>query len=194
MDLLTCSKTKSGLIMSPQATISYPNLFTATPNQNGKMTFNCTLIFERDEVDLTLLKELARETAKEKWRDNLPKNLRSPFRDGEEKMDAEGYGEGRVFCAATGIYKPSVRSADNTRELTDEEGMIYPGCKVRATLTAYTYDNTGNVGVAFGLRGIQWLGHGDPLGGGGYSGEDDFDAVETPKRAATKTDAEDIFG
>ena len=192
MNTDTCHKTKSGNILTPQFTLSYPNLFKPQERDNGSMMYNCVLIFDDDDADISMLKEVAKAAAVEKWGDKLPANLRIPFRDGEEKIDIDGYGPGKTFFSASSKNIPDIRTADNTRTITEADGMVYPGAKFRATVSCFAYEfkNKQGViqsrGVSFGLRGLQFLGHGDALGGGGYNAEDDFESVDS-------TDDDSIF-
>jgi hypothetical protein len=69
-----------------------------------------------------------------------------------------------------------------------EEGEIYGGCYVRASLSVYAYDQSGNKGVSFGLRNIQKVGDGEAFGGRTRA-EDDF----TPVDASASADVDDMF-
>lgn len=114
-----------------------------------------------------------------KW----PKNLRLPFRKGEEK-DYEGYGPDVVFVTASSKIKPGL--VDHNVQPILDQNEFYSGCYARATLSAYYYDKAGNKGVAFGLRNIQKIKDGEPFSGKNKP-ENDFDALEIAEEPVTAT-------
>ena len=59
----------------------------------------------------------------------------------------------------------------------DDPADLYAGCKVRASINFYGFDQKGNKGVAVGLRNIQKLSDGERLDGR-KKASDEFDAVE----------------
>lgn len=165
-------------VITPEAIISYPTLFEPRASEEGKQPkYSCALIFP-EGTDLTELKAAAKEAAVEKFGAKLPKNLRMPFRDdGEEK----GYPEGSIFFNARGTRKPGVVAAyadprTGKPAVIDDPEAVYPGQIVRASVTAYGYDVSGNRGVAFGLNNVQILRDGERLDGG-RSATDEFEAT-----------------
>lgn len=164
-------------LVAPVATLSFPALFRAKSFDGQPEKYSCTLIFDeaaQGTPEFAALKEAARNAVREKWADKVPANMRSPFRSGEEKS-FEGYGPGKIFINVSSKQKPRVVDAQ-VRDVTDES-KAYPGCRVRASLGVYAYDNKGNKGVAFGLRNVQIVGDGPRLGGGS-SPKDDFAPVQ----------------
>ncbi len=115
---------------------------------------------------------------KEKW----PKNLRMPFRDGDEKTDLSGY-EGHFFVTASSKQKPQVISNKRDEEsnqfplITKEDETFYAGCYARATLIAFAYDKMGNKGISFSLQNVQKLRDGEQFSGR-KAAEDEFEEVE----------------
>ena len=176
-------------IVTPKATLSFPHLFTPqAAMQGGIPKYSASLVFD-STADLTALKEAATKAVIEKWPDlkTRPKNLRTPFRDGAEK-ELEGYGAGKVFINITSKNKPLVVDAD-CQPIIDAE-QVYPGCVVRASVTVFTYSNTGNNGVSCGLSMIQKIGDGKPLGGAGYGNPEEVfgkvaQSAPTPAQANT---------
>ncbi len=122
------------------------------------------------------MKELLRKTAKAKWGNNLPKNLKLPFRDGEEK--SQECFEGKVFINAQSKFAPGVYAASKAEIIDPAE--IYGGCYVRATLTAYTWEFMGKKGVSFSIQNVQKLADGEGIVSAARGSVDDFgDALET---------------
>jgi len=162
-------------VTTPVFRVSFPEVFNAVAQEKedgtmGPLKYSITMLFEEGE-DLSALENLVDVRAKEFFSGKVPKNLRTPFRDGEEKEEYEGYEEGMVFCKASTFSRPGV--IDLSREPLLEAGDLYPGCYARATVSAYGYNKKGNKGVALGLRNIQKVDDGERLDGKA-SAEDDF--------------------
>lgn len=169
--------------MTPEFRVSYPHVFKPQKNDlSGEMEYSLVALFPKG-ADLSKLKEAAQQAIVDKWgadKSKWPSNLRSPFRDqGERKKDGvlpAGYEEGAVFINMKSKQKPGVVD-QNVQDIIDET-QFYAGCWARATVRAYAYDQKGNRGVAFGLRNIQKLRDGEPLGGRTRP-EDDFEPIDT---------------
>lgn len=166
-------------VVTPIATLSYPHLAEAQAptDGKGKAKFSCALVFAKG-TDLTQLQLAALAAAKKKFGEQwtLPNGtkipiaeafakgaLRSPFRrDGEMK----GYPEGSIFLNVRTEQRPGCVDAQLARipvELVKEK--FYAGCKVKASLAAFGYDNSGNKGVSFGLNNIQFIADGERIDG-----------------------------
>ncbi len=175
-------------VTTPEAILSYPALFEARKvnrdNPAEKAKYSAAFIF-LEGTDLTKLKEAAVEAGQRKWPngkfEELLKadRLRLPFRtDALEK----GYPAGSTFINARSDSKPGLvmpykdQATGKPAAVTDPE-IMYPGCKVRASLVAFAYDTMGNMGVSFALGNVQWLSDGDRLDSK-VAAADDFDAVE----------------
>jgi hypothetical protein len=96
--------------------------------------------------------------------------MKMPIRDGDEKPDLDGYGDGCRFASASSKMKPGVIDLDGI-EIDDPE-ELYAGCWCRATITVYPYDNIGK-GAAFGLYNLQKVADDDSFSNR-TSAEDDF--------------------
>jgi len=160
-------------VLTVKARASFVKVFPGQEetNDKGEKKFSLTLLFPKD-VDLSALKAAAAAARKEKWGDNPPKGLKSPFRDGDEK-EYDGYA-GCIFVSARSKDQPGVIDADKSA-ITDPK-RFYSGCYCRATLVAFAYDTGTNKGVSFALNNVQKLADGEPFSAR-TSAEDDFDAV-----------------
>lgn len=159
-------------VLTPKFRVSFPTVFVPRAAMDGaEVKYSITMLFPKD-ADLSRLKAIAKQAATEKWGDKIPKDLRSPFRDGDTK-ELDGYA-GMIFVAASSKMKPGL--VNGNREPIIDSGEFYAGCYARATVNAYAYDRNGNKGVAFGLQNIQKLGEGTPFSGR-TKPEEDFDAV-----------------
>lgn len=174
-------------VTTPEAVLSYPALFEpkAMKGSTQEPKYSAVFVFPAG-TDLSALKAAAIEAGedffggKEKFAALLKKSGTNwPFRtDGAEK----GYPEGSIFISARSNSKPGVVSRyagvdGKPTAITDPKEM-YAGARVRATLTAFGFDNSGKKGVTFGLNNIQKLGEGDRLDGR-TKAEDDFEAMES---------------
>lgn len=166
--------------MTPKFRVSYPNVFKAKADFDGQEArFSIVMLFDK-ATDISTMKQLAQAVAAEKWgvdQKKWPKNLRSPFRDGDEaKPGVDGY-VNAIFVRASSKGRPGLVDANKVQIINQEE--FYAGCYARATVNAYAYDRAGNCGVAFGLQNIQKLEEGEPFSGR-TKAEDDFDAISGP--------------
>lgn len=167
-------------VLTPVFRVSFPSVFEASSYEGGAPKFSVCAVFTpasftaKDKVLWKAMTDLADEVALERFKKKLaalPNNFKKPFRDGAEKADLVGFGEGKVFCNLSSKMKPGIIGLDKT-PITDPE-EFYPGVYARATVTAYAYDNVGK-GVALGLQNLQKIKDGD--------------------RLDSRTDAEDDFG
>lgn len=161
-------------IITPPAMLSFPALLTPRLGPNPKpgqlAAYGCTLVFPKG-ADLTAMKTAAMTALKEKFGDQTEKLLKNgqikiPFRKDEDKYDPEKW---EYFINVSSKQnKPGIvdRYQDPVTKkpapLTDAD-KLYPGCIVKASVSVYTYDTSGNKGVSFGLQHIQWWEHGTRL-------------------------------
>jgi hypothetical protein len=189
-------------VMTPEFRASYPQVFKAKKNDlNGKDEYSVVALFPKG-ANLDALKTAAQAAIVEKWgadKSKWPQRLKSPFRDqGEKAKNVEGkqvmpagHEAGAIFLTLKSSQRPGV--VDQSVQPIIDETQFYAGCWARATVRAYAYDQKGNQGVAFGLQNIQFVRHGDPLGGRSRA-EDDFSAVETTGAGEAGTgDATSLF-
>lgn len=162
--------------LTPTFRVSYPHLFEAHAFKDAEAKFSLTMLFPKD-TDLAPLKKAVHNAIIEKYgsdKADWPEELRMPFRNGDKKKDQEGY-EGHIFVRATSKKKPGV--IDQKKEKIEDEETLYAGCYARATLIAFCYENSGNIGVSFALQNVQKVKDGKPFSGR-KAAEDEFDEVE----------------
>lgn len=181
-------------IRTPKFRVSFPHVFVPQDQKKDdgsvKKEYSCVMLFDKD-ADLSALKAAAQAVATEKWGDKIPSNLRSPFKNQGDK-DYEGYEDGAVFIEARTTTRPAVVGMEQVeidgqmRFKPLDETEFYPGCYAWATVNAYAYGGAGtkySPGIGFGLRNIQKLEDGEPLGGRTRP-EDDFAPANTGGVAA----------
>jgi phosphopantothenoylcysteine synthetase/decarboxylase len=164
---------KNKMVKTPVFRASFPHVFKPHSGFEGQAPkYSITMLFDKS-TDITELKKAAFNAAVEKWgpKEKWPKNLRMPFRDGDEKSDLQGY-ENTIFVTASSKQRPQV--INTKRELlTEEDGSFYAGCLAKATLLAYAYDAMGNKGVSFSLQNVLKTGDAEAFSGR-KNAEDDF--------------------
>lgn len=187
-------------IITPEAILSYPNLFVPRAAQEGGTEkFSAALVFP-EGTDTTELKKAAIAAAQEKWGDRLKgakiKALETqhgyqtflvagefrallPWRDHPETIATKGYPEGSTFINARSTRKPGIvtvyQGPDGKPLPLDDESKVYAGVIVKASVDAYAYEHSGNKGVAFGLGNIQIIRDGERLDGS-VAAQDEFEA------------------
>lgn len=162
--------------MTPEFRVSFPHVFEKHTGFDGQEPkYSLVMLFSK-KTDLKDLKRAAFNAATEKFgpKEKWPKNLRLPFRNGDEKSDLAGY-EGTIFVTASSKLAPQVignKKVDGQfPRLEKDDGLFYAGCYARATLIAFAYDKAGNKGVSFSLQNVQKLKDGEA-----FSGRKDADA------------------
>ena len=179
---------QSRRVRTPAAILSYPHLFTPQePFRNkdgvaqGEPKYGAVLVFA-EGTDLSGMQAVAQIAGEEKFgAAAFQKGLKSgkitsPFRDDDDK----GYPENAVFINAKSTDQPGIvgRYADpgtGKPVVITEQNDVYPGCIVKASITAYGYDVNGNKGVSFALNNIQKWDDGTRLDGR-IAAADEFEA------------------
>ena len=171
-------KTQSTKVITGKVRLSYVNIFKArtfTEGADAKYSI-CILIDKKDKKTLAKINaaiEAAKEFGKSKcWNGTIPKNLKLPLRDGEEREDEVEEYEGVYFLNANSKDKPGIVDADCNEILDSSE--VYSGCYGKVSLNFYPFNSNGNKGVAAGLNNVQFLEDGEPLGAARASAEADF--------------------
>src|SRR5690606_39628308 len=122
----------------------------------------------------------ALEEGKAKFNGKIPKDWTDTLHDCDEKDDLEQYpereGHYRIRVSANEQYPPGI--VDRRLQPILDQSEIYSGCYVRVSMVAYAFNSQGNKGVSFGLRNVQKLRDGEPLGGGGVRPESEFSALD----------------
>lgn len=184
----------SETVNTPEFRVSFPKVFEPEKNDlNDKMEYSVQALFPR-EADLSALKQLCKRACEAKWGNNIPTNLRLPFRDQSDKplKDKEtgavvkdengnpvlrpGHEAGAIFVTLKTTYKPSVVD-ENVQDIIDP-AKFYGGCYAIAAVHAFAYDRRGNQGVRLGLDAIQKTRDGESLGGTRVKPEEAFRPVE----------------
>ena len=97
--------------------------------------------------------------------------IKTPLRDGDiERPDDKNYANS-YFINANATTAPGIVDVDCNPILTRSE--VYSGVRGRCSISLYSYNSSGNRGIACGLNNLQKISDGEPLGGKA-SAESDF--------------------
>ncbi len=167
-------------IRTPIGLSSFCHLFTPRPPAQGaEPRHSLNILFDKEAQntpEYAALKKAAADAIAEKWGTNPPKGLRSPFRDAGEK-GYEGYEDGVIYINAWSKQKPGIVDARLQDVLVPDD--VFPGQLVRATVSSFAYDKSGNRGVAFSLQNVQICKKDMPRLDGKRAAKSDFDALDT---------------
>lgn len=164
-------------VITGKVRFSYVHVFepaTISEDSSEKKYSVSIIISKKDKVTLAKIEgaiKAATQAGVAKWGGKLPKNLKTPLRDGDEEREEECY-ENSFFLNAKSSNKPGIVDANLDEIMSKEE--FYSGCYGRASVTFYPYDSNGSKGIACGLNNLQKLEDGERLGGSSASAAEDF--------------------
>jgi hypothetical protein len=162
------------------------------PFEGQEPVYSVQMLFPKD-TDISSLKKAVSATIRKKWGEDKakwPKNMRLPFKDGNEKNLADY--KDKVVVEARSKMKPGI--VDKNLQEIIEPSEAYSGCWMRATVTCFAYDKAGNKGVSFGLQNLQKV-KDDEAFSGKRNAKDDFESIEEldDKDLDSEVDSEDDF-
>jgi len=182
-------------LISPNGRVSFESVFVPSGmDGSAKKTYNVTLLIPKDldgeqkaKFDAMLERANAACMAKfgcdmegkDKNGKVVKRGIKSPIRDGAEKPDLDGYGDGVWFVRFVSYNTIAPGVVDQgKRPITRESGQFYNGCWARVSFDAFAYDNSGNKGVSFGLGNVQKVADDEAFGIGRTTADEDFDELE----------------
>lgn len=158
--------------------LSFPALWKPKAFEAGQIPkYHASFILDPEDnaADIARVRKALANVAKQEWPTGVPKSVKSCLRDGNEKEYA-GY-EGKLFLNASNSARPRVVDRAN-RPLTEEDGVLYSGCFVNASIAIWSQNNNFGKRLNASLRGVQFVADGERFGGGGVASEDEFDVLE----------------
>jgi hypothetical protein len=173
-------------VRTPIGVLSFPHLFTPRPRAQGSAAvYQINLLFDKaaqGTPEFAALKRAVMDAIVGEWgaakaSDRaFVQRLRLPFRPCQEK-DYKGYDiPGGVYINPWSNTRPGVVDADRNEIVTKED--LWPGQMARATVNAFAYANSGNLGVSFGLNNLQICRTDTPRLDDRRSAQEDFPAYQ----------------
>lgn len=167
------SKTR---VITDKVRLSYVHVFEPTSMEEGQTPkYSTNIIIPKSNKALVKKIEAAitaaGEEGKAKFNNKVPKNLKSPLRDGDIDREDDPTYEDAYFLNAKSTRRPGVVDKALNPIIDPEE--LYSGCYARVSIGFYAFNVSGNKGIACALNNIQKLADGERLAGG-PSAEDDF--------------------
>lgn len=167
---------KSERLITPEATAMFVYVWEprAPINEGGEPQYAISLLFKKSQfADLAKMRLAVKKAQEEKF-GTKTNGLKSPFRSADDLESVPPGYKGGFMITAKSKNKPGIVDAD--LNAITEPMEFYPGCKCKASVTAFAYDKKGSKGVTFLLNNLQKVKDGTRLDGR-KSAEEEFDAV-----------------
>lgn len=166
------------IITLPNVRLSFPHLFTAHAMEEGQeQKFSAAFLFDNTE-HATLLDRIEAITDRlilDEFKKKI--TIKRCLRDGNEKPELEGYGDGVSFLSASSKIRPVV--VDRLRNpLVESDGKMYPGCYVNATIRLWVQNNQWGKRVNAALRGVQFVKDGTSFGAAPVDATQEFEIID----------------
>lgn len=176
-------------VMLRNVRLSYEHVFTPSSfDDTQEKKYSATFIIPKDHPDLHGLKKAMFEAGKESFPSDFtsngwPRGFTCSLKDADTDTDSNG----ELLAEKNPEYKGCyVLEANSTRRpvtidrkkaaITEEDGIIYSGCYVNASLSAagYTFGKV-KKGVKCYLNGVQFNADGERFGENALNDFDDLD-------------------
>ncbi len=162
------TKTQDTLITLNNVRLSFPALFTAKkgPEANSKPAFAATFILDKttNAKDIAAIKAGIAKVVAETPAFKGKTPAKTCLRDGSEKSDTEGYGDGIMFVSARNEKRQMV--VDGKKQPMDEQDTrLFAGCYVNAVVRLWAQDNQFGKRVNASLGPVQYVRPGAAFGG-----------------------------
>ena len=161
-------------LMLKDVRLSFPSLFEHATYQGESLNkYECTLLIPKDsdtakEVQAAI-KEAGTEVFGKEW-----SKAKLCLIDGSEKS-YDGY-EGMWAVKASTKKRPVIINKDKSA-ISEEDGVIYAGCYVNASVSITAFQSKYGKFVQAQLNALQFNRDGEAFGGGDDFSIDDFDNV-----------------
>ena len=147
--------------------LSFPALWEPRkgPDANSKASDQAAFLLDKKDnaADIAAVKAAIAAITKETFKGKQPPKI--CLRDGSEKPDLEGYGDGVMFINARSDKRPHVIGR-KMEAIGPDDGIVYAGCYVNATIRLWGQDNNYGKRINAQLRAIQFVKKGDAFGDG----------------------------
>lgn len=147
--------------------LSFPALWEPRkgPDANSKASYQAAFLLDKTDnaADIAAVKAAIAAITKETFKGKQPPKI--CLREGSEKPDLEGYGDGVMFINARSDKRPHVIGR-KMEAIGPDDGIVYAGCYVNATIRLWGQDNNYGKRINAQLRAIQFVKKGDAFGDG----------------------------
>lgn len=147
--------------------LSFPALWEPRkgPDANSKASYQAAFLLDKktNAAEITAVKNAIAQIVKEAFKGKAPPKI--ALRDGAEKPDVDGYGEGVMFINARSDKRPHVVDR-KLRPLDANSNVPYAGCYVNATVRLWAQDNNYGKRINAQLRAVQFVKDGEEFGEG----------------------------
>lgn len=160
--------------------LSYEHVWEPASINGGEEKYSASLIIPKSDTATVNAIQKAVDAAIEeglaKFGGKKPNKaaIKLPLRDGDAEREDEAY-QNSFFVNANSRTAPQI--VDRSVQPILDRNEVYSGCYIRASISFYAFNSTGNKGIACGLNNIQKIRDGEPLGGHANAA-DDFTTVE----------------
>jgi len=150
--------------------LTKPKAFGKNPKPEDDKTYQATFLLDKVEHANTIkeIRAMAIQMLVDKYGKDYPKGFKMFLRDGMEREDTPGYGEGIVFIGT------SRREADGGGQFVDErvnpvtgpaiDQKFYAGCYVNATCRMWVQDNSFGKRINCEYQAMQFHSDGEKFG------------------------------
>lgn len=152
--------------------------------KEGKKKFSACVVLDGKE-DEAKIRKIRDEALEEEFGNKIPRNLQDWT--AKEGDDEEYASYGKMFINPKSSKKVAVgKKVDGAFQEIEDDGTVYAGCNVHASVAAYAYKGDAkkgiNPGVTLLLRAICFWKDGESLGN--RFSESEFDACESEMDSA----------
>jgi len=144
--------------------LSFPSLFK-TEQYAGEDTEKYAATFlipKSDTKTVASIEQACKAALVEKYGEGkVPKGFKLPLVDGDDK-EYQGYAD-HVCIKANTKKRPTLVNRDKT-PIVEEDGILYGGCYVNASIDVWVMDNSYGKKVLASLNAIQFVKDGEAFG------------------------------
>lgn len=154
--------------------ISFPSIFKRSVFNGEEGKYEATVLIPKEDKKTIKMLEKAIADAQAEAKIKVAKD-KICLKDGDDS-DYEDYFDHMTLKAANS-KRPTVINRDKT-PLTEEDEVIYAGCRVNIIIDFWVQNNSFGKRVNANLYGVQFVADDEPFGMGPVDVTDDFDDLD----------------
>ena len=149
------------------ARLSYANIFRAKAMEGStsEPKFSCVFLLDKktNAKDIKTIQDAIAKQVKEGLKGKHPGADKVCLKDGSNKPDVDGYGDGVMYVSAGNVKRPVI--VDQKRlPLAEEDGKPYSGCIVNGVFNLWVQDNKYGRRINASLTHVQFVKDGPVFG------------------------------